>query len=114
VLACLGLFGLAAFTTIQRTKEIGIRRILGASLSNITLLLAKNFLQLVGIAILIAMPLAWWAGKNWLQDFAFRIPVQLYIFIATAIITAFIALSTVAYHSLKAALTNPVKSLRTE
>jgi putative ABC transport system permease protein len=114
VLACLGLFGLAAFTTIQRTKEIGIRRILGASLSNITLLVAKNFLQLVGIAILIAMPLAWWAGENWLQDFAFRIPVQLYVFIATAIITAAIALGTVAYHSLKAALTNPVKSLRTE
>jgi putative ABC transport system permease protein len=114
VLACLGLFGLAAFTTIQRTKEIGIRRILGASLSNITLLVAKNFLQLVGIAILIAMPLAWWAGKNWLQDFAFRIPVQLYVFIITAVITSLIAFGTVTYHSLKAALTNPVKNLRTE
>jgi putative ABC transport system permease protein len=114
VLACLGLFGLAAFTTIQRTKEIGIRRILGANISSITLLVSKNFLQLVGIAVLIAMPLAWWAGNHWLQDFAFRIPIQLYIFIATAIVTTLIALCTVGFHSVKAALMNPVKSLRTE
>ena len=113
VLACLGLFGLAAFTTIQRTKEIGIRRILGATLSNITLLISKNFLQLVGIAILIAAPLAWWAGNKWLQGFAFRIPVQLYVFVITAIITVLIALCTVGYHTIKAALTNPAKSLRT-
>ncbi len=114
ILACLGLFGLAAFTTIQRTKEIGIRRILGANISSITLLIAKNFLQLIGIAILIAIPLAWWAGNRWLQDFAFRIPVQLYVFIVTAIVTTLIALCTVGFHSVKAALTNPVKSLRTE
>jgi putative ABC transport system permease protein len=114
ILACLGLFGLAAFTTVQRTKEIGIRRVLGADLSSITLLVAKNFLQLVGIAILIAAPLAWWAGNKWLQDYAFRIPVEVYVFIATAIVTVLIALITVSYHSLKAALMNPVKSLRTE
>lgn len=114
VLACLGLFGLAAFTTVQRTKEIGIRRVLGANLSSITLLVAKNFLQLVGIAILIAIPLAWWAGNKWLQDFAFRIPVQAYVFIATAVVTSLIALCTVGYHAMKAALMNPVKSLRTE
>ena len=114
ILACLGLFGLAAFTTIQRTKEIGIRRVLGANVSNITLLVAKNFLQLVGVAIIIAAPLAWWAGNAWLQDFAFRIPVQLYVFIATACITVLIALCTVGYHSVKAALMNPVKSLRRE
>ncbi len=114
ILACLGLFGLAAFTTIQRTKEIGIRRILGANISNITMLIAKNFLQLVGIAIVIAVPLAWWAGNKWLQDFAFRIPVHAYVFIITSIITALIALCTVGYHAIKAAVANPVKSLRTE
>lgn len=76
MLACLGLFGLAAFTTMQRTKEIGIRRVLGANLGSITLLIATNFLQLIVIAILVAVPLAWWAGNKWLQDFAFRIPVH--------------------------------------
>ncbi|MEP7141462.1 MAG: ABC transporter permease [Ferruginibacter sp.] len=114
VLACLGLFGLAAFTTVQRTKEIGIRRVLGANLSSITLLVSRNFLQLVGLAILIAVPLAWWAGNKWLQDFAFRIPVKVYVFVATALVTVLIALCTVGYHSVKAALMNPVKSLRTE
>jgi putative ABC transport system permease protein len=114
ILACLGLFGLAAFTTVQRKKEIGIRRVLGANISNITVLVAKNFLQLVGIAILIAIPLAWWAGNNWLQDFAFRIPVQAYVFVVTAIATALIALCTVAYQVIKVSLANPVKSLRTE
>ncbi len=114
ILACLGLFGLAAFTTVQRTKEIGIRRVLGANVSGITLLIAKNFLQLVGISILIAVPLAWWAGNRWLQDFAFRIPVQLYVFIATAVVTVLIALITVGFQAVKAALANPVKSLRSE
>jgi putative ABC transport system permease protein len=114
ILACLGLFGLAAYSTVQRTKEIGIRRVLGASMANITLLLSKNFLQLVLIAILIAVPLAWWAGNKWLQDFAFRIPVHSYIFIATAIVTIAIALATVAFHSIRTTLKNPVKSLRTE
>jgi putative ABC transport system permease protein len=114
VLACLGLFALAAFTTIQRTKEIGIRRILGANISSITLLIAKNFLQLVTIAILIAAPLAWWAAHQWLQDFAFRIPVQLSVFMITAIVTVLIALGTVGFHSVRAALMNPVNSLRTE
>jgi putative ABC transport system permease protein len=114
ILACLGLFGLAAFTTVLRTKEIGIRRVLGANLSSITLLVAKNFLKLVCIAILIAIPLAWWLGNKWLQDFAFRIPLQAYVFIATAVVTALIALCTVGYHAVRAALMNPVKSLRTE
>lgn len=114
VLACLGLFGLAAFTTVQRTKEIGIRRVLGANVSSITLLVAKNFLQLVSIAIIIAVPLAWWAGNKWLQDFAFRISVHAYVFVITALITVLIALCTVGYHSVKAALMNPVKSLRSE
>jgi putative ABC transport system permease protein len=114
LLACLGLFGLAAFTTVQRTKEIGIRRVLGANISHITILISKNFLQLVGIAIIIAIPLAWWAGYKWLQDFAFRIPVQAYIFIATAIVTVLIALCTVGYHCIRVALMNPVKSLKAE
>jgi putative ABC transport system permease protein len=114
ILACLGLFGLAAFTTVQRTKEIGIRRVLGASLSSITLLVTKNFLQLVFVAILIAAPLAWWAANTWLQDFAFRIPIQVYVFIITGLITILIALCTAGFHSVKAALTSPVKSLRTE
>ncbi len=114
VLACLGLFGLAAFTTVQRTKEIGIRRVLGANISSITLLIARSFLELIGIAILIAIPLAWWAGNKWLQDFAFRIPVHAYIFIVVAVITALIALGTVSFHSIKTSLMNPVKSLRSE
>lgn len=114
ILACLGLFGLAAFTTMQRTKEIGIRRVLGANLSDITLLIAKNFLQLVSIAIVAAIPLAWWAGDKWLQDFAFRTPIHMPVFIFTAIITVLIALFTVGFHAVKAALSNPVKSLRAE
>lgn len=114
VLACLGLFGLAAFSTVQRTKEIGIRRVLGANVSNITFLIAKNFLQLVGLAIIISIPIAWWAVNHWLQDFAFRINIQPYVFIATAIVIVLIALCTVGYHTVRAALSNPVESLRTE
>jgi putative ABC transport system permease protein len=114
LLACLGLFGLAAFTTVQRTKEIGIRRVLGANITSITMLIAKNFLVMIGIAILIAIPLAWYAGNQWLQDFAFRIPVQGWIFIAASFATILIALITVGFHSVRSALMNPVKSLRTE
>ncbi len=114
ILACLGLFGLTAFTTVQRSKEIGIRRVLGANVSSITFLISKNFLELVAVAIFIAAPFAWWASNTWLQDFAFRIPVHLYVFVAAAIFTAFIALCTVGYHSIKISLTNPVDSLRSE
>jgi putative ABC transport system permease protein len=113
-LACMGLFGLAAFTTVQRTKEIGIRRVLGANLGSVTLLVAGSFLQLVSIAILIAIPLAWWAANSWLRDFAFRIPIQLSVFVITALVTIVIALCTVGFHAVRAALMNPVKSLRTE
>jgi putative ABC transport system permease protein len=114
LLACLGLFGLAAFTTVQKTKEIGIRRVLGANVTSITMLIAKNFLIMVGMAILIAIPLAWYAGNQWLQDFAFRITVQGWVFIASAVATILIALATVGFHSVRSALMNPVKSLRTE
>jgi putative ABC transport system permease protein len=110
----LGLFGLAAFTTVQRTKEIGIRRVLGANITSITMLIARNFLIMIGIAILIAIPSAWYAGNQWLQDFAFRIPVQAWVFIAASVATILIALVTVGFHSVRSALMNPVKSLRTE
>ena len=114
LLACLGLFGLAAFTTAQRTKEIGIRKVLGANITSITMLIARNFLVMIGIAILIAIPVAWYAGNQWLQDFAFRIPVQGWVFIAASVATILIALATVGFHSVRSALMNPVKSLRTE
>jgi putative ABC transport system permease protein len=114
LLACLGLFGLAAFTTVQRTKEIGIRRVLGANIPDITMLIAKNFLLMVGIAIVVAIPLAWYAGNRWLQDFAFRIPIQGWVFVGAAVATILIALATVGFHSVRSALMNPVKSLRSE
>ena len=114
ILASLGLFGLAAFTTVQRTKEIGIRRILGANIGSIILLIAKNFVQLVGVAIVIAVPLAWWTGNKWLQDFAYRINISWWVFVITAIVALLIALITVSSQAIKAAISNPVKSLRTE
>ena len=87
---------------------------LGANITSITMLIARNFLLMIGIAILIAVPLAWYAGNQWLQDFAFRIPVQSWVFIAAAASTVLIALATVGFHSVRSALANPVKSLRTE
>lgn len=114
LLASLGLFGLAAFTTAQRIKEIGIRRVLGADIGSITLLISKNFLWLVGLSILIAVPLAWYAGNRWLQDFAYRIPVSGWLFAAAAAGVLLIALVTVSSQVIKAAIANPVKSLRTE
>jgi putative ABC transport system permease protein len=113
-LACLGLFALAAFTTVQRTKEIGIRKILGANAGNITLLISKQFISLVLIGILIASPVAWWAGNKWLQDFAYRIDISWWVFLVASALAIIIALITVSYHAIKASLANPVKSLRTE
>jgi putative ABC transport system permease protein len=114
ILACLGLFALTAYTTIQRTKEIGIRKVLGAGIDDITILISKDFMKLVGIAILIASPLGWMAGKRWLQDFAYQTQLNAWIFVAAGIIAVLIALITVSIHAIKAALANPVKSLRTE
>jgi putative ABC transport system permease protein len=114
ILACLGLFALTAYTTIQRTKEIGIRKVLGAGIYDITFLVSKDFMKLVGIAILIAAPLGWMAGKRWLQDFAYQTQLNAWIFIAAGIIAVLIAILTVSIHAVKAALANPVKSLRTE
>ena len=91
-----------------------IRRVPGANIGNITMLVAKNFLIMIGIGILIAIPFAWYAGNQWLQDFAFRIPVQGWVFIAAAAATIFIVLATVGFHSVRSALMNPVKSLGTE
>ncbi len=113
-LACLGLFALAAFSTIQRTKEIGIRKVLGATVSDITILVTRDFLLLVAIAVLIATPAAWWAGNTWLSDFAYRTQIGWWIFLLAGVIAAVIAFATVSFHAVRAALTNPVKALRSE
>lgn len=112
--ACLGLFGLAMFSTIQRTKEIGVRKVLGASVSNILLLLSKDFVKLVVIASAIAFPLAWWIMNKWLQDFSYRINIAWWVFAIAGSIALVIALGTISFQAIKAAVSNPVKSLRTE
>ena len=113
-IACLGLFGLSAFTITQRVKEIGIRKVLGASVDSIVRLLSKEFLWLVGIASLISFPVAWYAMHNWLQDFAYRTNVSPWLFVLSACAALLIALITISFQAIKAALANPVKSLRTE
>ncbi|MBA4166008.1 MAG: ABC transporter permease [Chitinophagaceae bacterium] len=113
-IACLGLFGLSSFTITQRFKEIGIRKVLGASVSGIVSLLSKDFLRLVGIAAVIACPVAWYAMGKWLMDFAYRIQMSWWIFPAAAMLAAVIALATISVLTFKAATTNPVKSLRSE
>ena len=113
-IACIGLLGLAAYATQQRTKEIGIRKVLGASAGNIVSMLSIHFLKLVLIASLIAFPLAWWAMHTWLQDFAYRISIGWWVFAIAGIAAVIIALGTISFHAIKAAMTNPIKSLRTE
>ncbi len=114
LISCLGLFGLAMFTAEQRRKEIGVRKVLGASVSGVVMLLAKEFLKLVLVAFLIAVPVAWYAAGQWLQSFAYRIDVTWWVFALTGSLALFIALLTVSFQSLRAALANPVKSLRSE
>ncbi|MES2110894.1 MAG: ABC transporter permease [Bacteroidota bacterium] len=114
VISCLGLFGLASYSAEKRIKEIGIRKVLGATVQNITLLLSKNFLRLVLLANLIAWPIAWFVMHRWLQDFAYRITIQWWIFALAGIVSILIAFFTVSFQSIKAAVTNPVKSLRSE
>ena len=114
LVACLGLFGLASFTTLQRTKEIGIRKVLGASVSNILRLLFREFAILLVIAFVISVPIAWLTTSKWLQGYAFRIGLQWTFFVFPFIAIVAIALMTVSFQSIKAALANPVKSLRTE
>ena len=113
-IACLGLFGLATYMAEQRTKEIGVRKVLGASVRNITTMLSKDFVKLVLIAALFAFPLAWWVMSLWLQDFAYRINISWWIFIVAAIIAFLIALVTVSFQAIRAAVANPVDSLRNE
>jgi putative ABC transport system permease protein len=113
-IACLGLFGLSAFAISQRIKEIGVRKVLGASVSNIIELLSKDFLKLVLISALIAFPVAWYAMHNWLQDFAYRLPISWWIYAVAGIAAALVALITISFQAIKAAVANPVKSLRTE
>jgi putative ABC transport system permease protein len=114
LISCLGLYGLASFSTEKRTKEIGIRKILGASVKDVVYLLSKNFVRLVLIANLIAWPLAWLALNRWLQDYAYRIPISWWVFALAGIAALLIALGTVSSLTIKAATSNPVKSLRTE
>ncbi len=113
-IACIGLFGLSVFAAERRIKEIGIRKVLGASVSQVTILLSKDFIALVAIAILIASPLAWWAASKWLQDFAYRINISWWMFVLAGVIAILIALITVSFQAIKAAIANPVKNLRTE
>ena len=114
LISCLGLLGLAAYTAERRTKEIGIRKVLGATVGNVIALLSKDFLRLVGISALVAFPLAWWVMNKWLQDFAYRINISWWVFVIAGVLAVVIALLTVSFQAIKAAIANPVKSLRTE
>ena len=114
LIASLGLFGLAAFITEQRTKEIGIRKVLGASVNQLLMLVTKDFLILVGIAFLIAVPVTWWVMSNWLQDFAYRIKINAWVFPLSGLAAVLIALLTISFQAIKASIANPVNSLRSE
>lgn len=114
VIACLGILGLVTFEAKQRIKEIGVRKVLGASVGNIVALLSKDFLKLIGIAALISFPINWFVMQNWLQDFAYRIEMSLWFLIIAAIAILFISIITVSFQAIRAAIANPVKSLRTE
>ncbi|MCK0177668.1 ABC transporter permease [Flavobacteriaceae bacterium S0862] len=114
IIACLGLLGLATYIAEQRTKEIGVRKVLGASVTNIVRMLSTDFVKLVLLAFLIATPIAWWFMNTWLQDFAFRIDLSWWIFAGTGMISLIVALITLSFQAIRAAITNPVKSLRTE
>ncbi len=113
-ISCLGLFGLASFTAERRTKEIGIRKVLGASAASLAALLSGDFLRLVFLSALISFPVAWWAMHNWLQGYAYRISISGWVFVGAGVAAVLIALATISFQAIRAALTNPVKSLRTE
>jgi putative ABC transport system permease protein len=113
-IACMGLFGLATYAAEQRVKEIGVRKVLGATVFGLTSLLSKDFLKLVVIAILIAFPIAWWGTNKWLQEYAYHINVEWWVFVLSGFLAVVIALLTVSFQAIKAAIANPVKSLRTE
>jgi putative ABC transport system permease protein len=113
-ISCLGLLGLASYSTMQRTREIGIRKVMGASVSNIINLLSKEFLKLVVIAFFIATPVAWYFMNKWLLDFAYRTHISWWIFAAAGLLALLIAVLTISFQAFKAAIANPVKALRTE
>ena len=113
-IACLGLFGLSAFAAEQRTKEIGVRKVLGASVLSLTALLSKDFLKLVGIAIVIASPVAYYLMKSWMAEFKYQIGIEWWVFVMAALLAVVVALGSVSYQAIRAALVNPVKSLRSE
>ncbi|MBC7867828.1 MAG: FtsX-like permease family protein, partial [Gloeobacteraceae cyanobacterium ES-bin-316] len=114
ILSCMGLFGMAFIIIRQRVKEIGVRKVLGASVSGIAALVTKEFIKPVVIALIIATPIAWWAMQKWLQDFSYRINVQWWVFALAGLVAVLIAILTVSFHAVKASIANPVKSLRTE
>ncbi|MEO0331060.1 MAG: FtsX-like permease family protein, partial [Bacteroidota bacterium] len=114
LIACIGLFGLVSYNVVQRTKEIGIRKVLGASVLAIVELLSKDFLKLVVIALVLASPIAWYAMQQWLNDFAYRIDIQWWVFMLVAVFAVGISVLTVSFRSIRAALANPVDSLRNE
>ena len=114
ILSCIGLFAISLLIVAQRRKEIGIRKVVGASVSTITLMLTKDFLKLVGISFLIAAPVAWWLMSKWLQEYPYKIELNIWVFIAAGVLAAVIAVLTVSFKTIKAALQNPVKSLQTE
>ncbi|HEV9035511.1 MAG TPA: FtsX-like permease family protein, partial [Puia sp.] len=113
-IGCLGLFGLTAFTVERRTREIGIRKVVGASAGSIVVLLSKDFIRLVMLAILIAVPIAWYAMDKWLQNFAYRVHISWWIFLLAGALAVLIALVTISFQAVRAALTNPVRALRSE
>ena len=114
IISCLGLFGLAAYTAERRTKEIGIRKVLGASVSGIAALLSKDFLKLVAVSCIIAFPVAWWIMHSWLQNYQYRIEISWWIFLIAGGVAILIALFTISFQAIKAAVANPVNSLRSE
>ncbi|HEX4851441.1 MAG TPA: FtsX-like permease family protein, partial [Puia sp.] len=114
LLACLGLFALAAYTTVQRAKEIGIRKVLGASALSIIKLLSIDFIRLVAVASLIAFPIAWFSANSWLQEFAYRINISWWVFLVAGVTAALIAFCSMAFQALRAASVNPADSLRSE
>ena len=114
LVACLGLFGLVTFIAEQRTKEIGIRKVLGASITGIVAMLSKDFIKLVIVSICIASPIAYYAMYSWLQDFAYRIEISWWVFVLAGVLVVLIAVLTVGFQAVKASIVNPVKSLKTE
>ena len=113
-ISCLGLYGLVSFMAVQRTKEVGIRKVLGASVGSVVMLFSNEFMILIGISFLIAMPAGWYLMNGWLQTFVYRISMNAWIFIASVAVSLVIACLTVGYKAINAAMVNPVKSLRSE